>query len=145
LDITQTESISLGIFALPSTLATVGLIPGIILLFTLGLLSTYTGYTVGQFKLAYPAVHNMADACRVLFSGLGPRWGRFGFEFCGVAFTLFLIFIMGSHILTWVIAMDTITSHAVCNIVWGVVALVLFWAVDLPQTMKNTSYWSIAC
>ena len=126
-------------------LATIGLIPGIILLTTMGLLSTYTGYVVGQFKNAHPSVHNMADAFHMLFSALGPKWGRFGFELGGIGFNLFLIFVMGSHILTWVIAMDTITGHATCNIVWGVVALVLFWAIDLPQTMKNTSYWSIAC
>jgi hypothetical protein len=85
------------------------------------------------------------DVIQILFSALGPKWGRFGYELGGIAFTLFLTFVSGSHILTWVICLDTITGHATCNIVWGVVGLVLFWVLDLPQTLKNMSYWSIAC
>jgi amino acid permease len=50
------ETISLGILSLPSVLAAIGLVPGIILLIGLGALATYTGYVLGQFKLAYPHV-----------------------------------------------------------------------------------------
>ena len=50
------ETISLGILALPSTLATLGMIPGIVLITVLGVLSTYTGYVIGQFRLVYPWV-----------------------------------------------------------------------------------------
>lgn len=56
------ETISLGILSLPSVLATVGIVGGLITLIGLGLIATYTGYVLGQFKLAYPHVHNMADA-----------------------------------------------------------------------------------
>jgi hypothetical protein len=50
------ETISLGILSLPSVLARVGMVPGIILIAGLGLLATYTGYTIGQFKMAHPHV-----------------------------------------------------------------------------------------
>lgn len=56
------ETISLGILSLPSVLAAVGFAPGMILIFGLGAIATYTGYVIGQFKLRYPHVHNMADA-----------------------------------------------------------------------------------
>src|SRR2546421_12085277 len=85
----------------------------------------------------------MADAFEILFEPLGmPHFGR---EFGGAAQTIFLIFSMGSHILTWIICFSTITNHATCNIVWGVVALILFWIIDLPRTLKNVSWFSIAC
>lgn len=72
------ETVSLGILSLPSVLAAIGLVPGVILLATLGAAATYTGYVYGQFKVAYPHVANMADAGEVLMGG-------FGREFVGTA------------------------------------------------------------
>ncbi|KAJ4363780.1 hypothetical protein N0V95_000974 [Ascochyta clinopodiicola] len=79
------ETISLGILSLPSVLATIGFVPGIILIIAMGALATYTGYVLGQYKAAYPRVHNLADALEVM-------WGPFGREFGGAAQTIFLIF-----------------------------------------------------
>ena len=132
------ETISLGILSLPSVLATIGLVAGIILIVGLGLLATYTGYTISQFKAAYPHVHNMADVGEVM---MGP----FGREAFGAAQTIFLIFIMGSHLLTFTIAMNAITSHATCTIVWGIVGLVIFIVLTIPRTLRKVSYLSIAC
>jgi hypothetical protein len=88
-------------------------------------------------------VHNMADAFEILFEPLGiPKIGR---EFGGAAQTIFLVFSMASHILTWTICFSTITNQATCNIVWGVVALILFWIIDLPRTLRKVSWFSIAC
>ena len=137
------ETISLGILSLPSTLSIIGLIPGIIVLIGLGILSTYSAYVIGQFKDRYPWVHNFADAFGILFKAIG--WERFGKELGGAFQTIFLLFAMASHIVTWNICMSTITNHATCNIVWGIVALILFWALDLPRTLKNASYFSVAC
>ncbi|OSS46442.1 hypothetical protein B5807_08707 [Epicoccum nigrum] len=130
------ETISLGILSLPSVLATIGFVPGIILIIGLGLLATYTGYVLGQYKAAYPRVHNLADALKVM-------WGPFGREFGGAAQTIFLIFVMGSHILTFTIAMNSITDNAACSIVWGVVGFVVLWILTLPRTLKKVSYLSI--
>ena len=47
------ETISLGILSLPSVLKAVGIIPGVILIIGLSVVSTYTGYVLGQFKLRY--------------------------------------------------------------------------------------------
>ncbi len=41
------ETMSLGILSLPSVLAAIGLVPGIILIAGLGILATYTGYVIG--------------------------------------------------------------------------------------------------
>jgi hypothetical protein len=80
----------------------------------------------------------MADAGNVL---LGP----IGLEVGGAAQTIFLIFSMGSHILTFTIALNAITDHATCTIVWGIIELVIFFILSLPRTMKNVPYLSIAC
>lgn len=130
------ETISLGILSLPSALSTLGLIPGLILLLTLGALATYTGLLIGAFKLRHPHIHSMADAGTVLF-------GRLFGELLGVGQLLFVVFIMGSHILTFSIMMNAITSHAACTIVFMLVGMVLSFLLTIPRTLKNLSWWSI--
>ncbi|CAK4022335.1 amino acid transporter like [Lecanosticta acicola] len=136
------ETISLGILSLPSVLASVGLVAGIILITGLGICATYSGFVYGQFKLAYPHVANLADVGEVFFAPIG--FGRAGREVFGFLQTVFLIFILGSHLLTFTIAMNTITGHATCTIVWSVVGLVVMFLLSLPRTLKAVSYFSIA-
>ncbi|KKA23780.1 hypothetical protein T310_2232 [Rasamsonia emersonii CBS 393.64] len=131
------ETVSLGILSLPSAVASLGLVPAIILLIGLSAVATYTGYVIGQFKLRYPHVHSMADAGEVLL-------GRFGREFLGNAQLLFLIFIMGSHVLTFSVMMNTLTDHGTCSIVFGVVGMVVSFLFGLPRTLKKVSWFSIA-
>lgn len=137
------ETISLGILSLPSVLGTIGLVGGLITLIGLGIVATYTGYVLGQFKLAYPHIHNMADAGEVLFTPIGM--GAIGREVFGTAQVIFLIFIMASHILTWIIAFNAMTTHAACSIVWGVIGLIVLFIFTLPRTLKKVSYLSIFC
>lgn len=131
------ETISLGILSLPSALATLGIVGGEILIVGLGILATYTGYTLGQFKLRYPHVHSMADAGEVL---MGP----FGREVLGTAQLLFLIFTMGSHILTFSKMLNTVSNHGTCSIVFGIVGMILSFICTLPRTLKKVSWMSIA-
>lgn len=102
------------------------------------MLATYTGYVIGQFKLRYPHVHSMADAGEIML-------GRFGRELLGNAQLLFLIFIMGSHLLTFTVMMNTITDHGTCSIVFGVVGLIVSFFCALPRTMLKVSWMSIGC
>ncbi|TGO49123.1 hypothetical protein BCON_0220g00090 [Botryotinia convoluta] len=95
------ETISLGILALPSVLSTVGLIPGLILIISMGILAWYSGLLIHRFRTAYPSIISWADACSILLTPLGiPNVGR---EIAGAAQILFLLFLMASHILTWII------------------------------------------
>lgn len=109
-----------------------------ILIVGLGLIATYTGYVLGQFRLQYPHVHNMADAGEVLM-------GRFGRELFGNAQLIVLVFVMGSHILTFSIMMNTLTNHGTCTIVFNIVGMALMFLGNLPRTLKNVSWLSIAC
>ncbi|PGG97755.1 hypothetical protein AJ80_09644 [Polytolypa hystricis UAMH7299] len=130
------EIVSLGVLSLPSAVAALGFVPAVILLIGLGLLATYTGYVIGQFKIRYPQVHNMADAGEIL---MGP----FGRELLGGAQLLFLIFIMASHILTFSVMMNTITDHGTCTIVFGIVGLVVSLILTIPRTLSKMSWISV--
>ena len=70
--------------------------------------------------------------------------GRIGREIFGAAQILFLIFAMGSHILTFSIMMNTVTSHGTCTIAFSIIGTILCLLLTLPRTLKNISYMSIA-
>ncbi|KAB8245640.1 transmembrane amino acid transporter protein-domain-containing protein [Aspergillus flavus] len=89
------------------------------------------------FRWRYPHIQSMADAGEVLL-------GKFGREFLGTGQLLLVIFIMASHILTFTVAMNSITDHGTCSIVFGVVGLVISYVLCLPRTSAKVSYLSIA-
>ena len=132
------ENISLGILSLPGVLAKVGLIGGLIAIVGLGIFTTYSGYVLWQFKMKYPQVTNYGDVGGVLLG----RWGK---EIFGAAYLIYCVFCMASHLLTFTIAMNTLTGHATCTIVWGIVGLVIFSVLSIPRTLKNISFLSIIC
>ncbi|RDW84781.1 putative N amino acid transport system protein-3 [Coleophoma cylindrospora] len=130
------ENISLGILSLPAVLAKVGLVGGLIAIVGLGLFATYSGYVLWQFKMKYPQVTNYGDIGEVLL-------GRFGKITFGFAYIVYCIFCMASHLLTFTIALNVLTGHATCTIVWGIVGLVIFTILSVPRTLKNVSFLSI--
>ncbi|KAG7135335.1 N amino acid transport system protein like [Verticillium longisporum] len=135
------ETVSLGILSLPSVLATVGLVPGIVLILVMSALSTYSGVVLAEFRRAYPFVQNFGDAVEVMGQPIGM--GRLFQEIFGWAQVVFQVFVMGSHLLTWTICLNTLTNSSTCTIVWAVVGLAVFWVLNLPRTLKWTSYMSM--
>ena len=130
------ETMSLGVLSLPEVIATMGFVPGIVLIAGIGLVATYTGFVIAQFKQAFPQVHSFADAGQIMF-------GRVGKEIIEIIQAMIFIFIMAAHVLTFTVMMNTLTGHATCTMIFGVVGAVLSFILSLPRTMKNMSYISI--
>ncbi|KAE8306362.1 neutral amino acid permease [Aspergillus transmontanensis] len=131
------ESVSLGVLSLPAAVATLGFVPGVILIVGLGILALYTGYNIGLFRQRYPHIQSLADAGEILL-------GRFGRELFGLGQFLFCIFVMGSHILTFRVMMNTITEHGTCSIVFSVVGMLISMVLSIPRTMKGMTWVSFA-
>ncbi|KAF2178130.1 amino acid transporter [Zopfia rhizophila CBS 207.26] len=131
------ETISLGVLALPRAVAILGLVPGLLLIFVLGIIAGYTGYIIGQFKRAYPGMQSFAD-CGMLIAG------PIGYWIMAISQVLILVFIQGAHVLSFAIAMNAIFGHKTCTIVWGVVGMVICFLATLPRTLKGISYLSIS-
>ena len=130
------ETISLGILSLPAAIAKVGLIPGIISIIGLGILATYSGYVIMQFKLAHPQTMSYADVGVVM----GGKWlGRF----LGVAAVLSFVFIMAAHLLAFSVMMNVLTNHGTCSVVFGLIGTVVSIVLSLPRTSKDMSWISI--
>lgn len=136
------ETVSLGILSLPAVMATLGLVPGIVLILFMGVMATYSGLVMGEFRKQHPWVESFGDAGEVMGRSIGM--GKVFQELFGWAQTLFQIFVMGSHLLTWTICLNTLTDSAACTIVWGVVGLAVFWVLNTPRTLRAAGYYSFA-
>ena len=78
-------TLSLLAFSLPSTFSQVGIVGGTIMTLGLGALATYTGWTIGKFKLRYPHVQNQADAGEIIGGPwLREAWGIAQILFCAL-------------------------------------------------------------
>ncbi|KAF2809538.1 amino acid transporter [Mytilinidion resinicola] len=130
------ETISLGVLSLPQAVATLGLVPGLLLIFFLGIIAYWTGFVVGEFKKAYPQVQSFADAGEMIA-------GPVGREIMAVSQILILIFIMAAHVLSFSIAMNVLTDHAICSVWFGVIGTVVSFIFGLPRTFKGVSWASI--
>ncbi|KAH6659199.1 amino acid transporter [Truncatella angustata] len=126
------EAIALGTLSVPSAFATLGMVAGVILSVGLGLIAVYTSYIVGQVKLRFPHVSHYADAGRLLM-------GKFGYELVGIMFALELIFTVGSHCLTGAIALNNITDHGTCSIVFGFVSAVVLVLLAIPPSFAEVA------
>ncbi|KZT70098.1 amino acid transporter [Daedalea quercina L-15889] len=131
------ETVSLGVLSIPSAFQSLGMVGGCILIIGLGTIATCTGYMIGAFKLRYPHVHNMADAGMILA-------GPVGREVLGGAQVVFMVFLCGSHVLTGLIAFDTITAGASCSVLWAGISAIICLVLTLPRTLNGISYLSVA-
>ncbi|KAK5732409.1 hypothetical protein LTR17_010585 [Elasticomyces elasticus] len=128
------EAIALGSLSLPSAFAAVGMVAGVILTVFLGLVAIYTSYIVGQVSLKYPNTRSYADACRLL-------GGRTLYEICSVMFILFLVLLVGSHVLTGTIAFINIVDNLpICALVFSVVSAIVLFVLALPPTFHDLAF-----
>ena len=136
------ETVSLGILSLPAVVANLGLATGIVVMVFMGVLATYSGLVMGEFRKKYPWVESFGDAGEVMGRSIGM--GKLFQELFGWAQVTFQVFVMGSHLLTWTICLNTLTDSTTCTIVWGVVGLAVFWVLNTPRTLKAAGYYSFA-
>lgn len=85
----------------------------------------------------YPHIQNLGDAGEILL-------GRFGRELFGGGQFIFCIFVMGSHILTFRVMMNTITDYGTCSIVFSLVGMIISLVLSAPRTMKGMTWISFA-
>ncbi|KAK5711774.1 hypothetical protein LTR15_012369 [Elasticomyces elasticus] len=130
------ETISLGILGLPSAIAAMGLVPGIILIVALGLMATYTGFVVWQFKMKHPSMCSLAHGMELAFG----RPGRWVAE---IVQDLMLLFVMAAHIVIFSTAFNSLTDHATCTTVFMAIGTFVSFLVSLPRTMKGNAVFSI--
>ena len=73
--------IGLGVLSIPKVFDVLGLIPGVIMILVIAIMTGWSNYIVGVFKLRHPDVYGIDDVGRKLF-------GRVGYEVFGITFAL---------------------------------------------------------
>lgn len=131
------EIASSGILSLPSALAAVGMVPGIILIIFLGVFATYTAWLLVEFKLRHPEVHNMGDAGYILFGPIGREILSFG-TIC------FAIFAVGGQMLVGAEALSSLSNGKLCSMlytgIWAIATLI----VAIPRTFDGLHWVSFS-
>ncbi|KAK5110141.1 hypothetical protein LTR62_006275 [Meristemomyces frigidus] len=129
------ETISLGILSLPFALSTLGIVPGVILIWVFGFVATYTGFAVWQFKMTHWEMASLAHGLELVFG----RWGRYVGH---VSQTLMMLFVMSAHVVIFGVAMTELTDHGLCRVWSMAIGAFLCFVVSIPRTMKGNSYYS---
>lgn len=130
--VTIVEAIALGALSLPQAYATLGMFAGVFLTISLGCVSIFTSYLIGQVKLKFPEVASYADAGRLLL-------GRVGYEIFGAALVLELVMVVGSHALTGSIALISLNGGHVCSIVFSAVSAVILLILAIPPSFSEVA------
>ncbi|KAI1499702.1 transmembrane amino acid transporter protein-domain-containing protein [Biscogniauxia marginata] len=132
-----TEIVSNGMLSLPSSLAAVGVVPGVVTIFVLGAFATYTSWVLIQFKLRHPEVHNMGDAGLILF-------GPIGREILGGGTVIFAVCGTGSQILAGQLALSVLSDERLCAIAFSGIFAVAVTLTSFPRTLDHLGWISIA-
>jgi amino acid permease len=130
------EIVSNGMLSLPSSLAVVGIVPGVILIVFLGIFATYTSYLLVQFKLRHPEVHSMGDAGYILFGPIGREVLAFGT-------VIFAIFATGGQLLAGQIALATLSENKLCLMLYTGIFAIPTLLLSFPRTLDGLSWISI--
>ncbi|GAA5875989.1 hypothetical protein JCM8547_000672 [Rhodosporidiobolus lusitaniae] len=127
--------IGLGVLTIPSSFQVLGLAPGVIVMLIVAIMTLWTDYYVGVFKLNHPEVYSLADCGRVMFG----KWGSYTF---GAAYWLFVTFVAGSAFIGISTALNAISLHGTCTVVFvTVAAAVTFPFAALPR-LENIKWLS---
>ncbi|KAF2199480.1 transmembrane amino acid transporter [Delitschia confertaspora ATCC 74209] len=122
--------------SLPSSLAIIGLIPGLLLILFLGVFATYTSYLLVQFKLRHPEVHNMGDAGYILF-------GPVGREVLSAGTLVFAVLATGGQLLAGQIALSALSGGKLCLMLYTGIFAVPTLLFSAPRTLDRLTYLSV--
>lgn len=130
------EIVSNGMLSLPSSLAVVGIVPGVILIVFLGVFALFTAWILIQFKSNHKGVHSMGDAGMVMFGPIGREILMFGTIAFAVAAT-------SGQLLAGQLALSQISNDAICSVYLVLVFAVASFFIAVPRTLGGTRWLAI--
>ncbi|KAE8332601.1 transmembrane amino acid transporter protein-domain-containing protein [Aspergillus sergii] len=125
--------IGLGVLSIPLAFDTLGLIPGVIVLCAIAVITTWSDYIVGVFKLRHREVYGIDDTGALMF-------GYPGRVLLGGAFCLYWTFVAGSGMLGVSISLNAVSTHGACTAVFVAVAAIVGFMLASIQTLGRISW-----
>lgn len=144
--------IGLGVLSIPLAFDSLGLIPGIICMLAIAIITTWSDYVVGTFKLNHPDVYGyvfppiLKDggiSCLIHNSidDVGAKlFGRPGRIFFGGAFCLYWIFVSGSAIISISIAFNALSDHGICTAAFVAIAAFIGFGLSSIRTLGKITW-----
>ncbi|KAI7357687.1 transmembrane amino acid transporter [Hortaea werneckii] len=130
------EIVSNGMLSLPSSLAVVGIVPGLIIIVFLGVFATYTSWLLVKFKMNHPEVHNMGDAGYILFGPVGREVLAFGT-------IVFAVFATGGQLLAGQIALASLSGGKLCLMLYTGIFAIPTLICSFLRTLDGLSWLSL--
>ncbi|KAL6707066.1 hypothetical protein ACN47E_004818 [Coniothyrium glycines] len=127
--------IGLGVLSIPAVFDVLGLIPGVICLIIIAVITTWSDYIIGVFKLNHPEVYGIDDVGQKLF-------GRVGREFFGAVFVLFWVLVAGAAMLGISIGFNALSTHGACTAVFVAVAAIITFLLASIQTLEKIGWFA---
>ncbi|KAK4624772.1 N amino acid transport system protein [Fulvia fulva] len=125
--------IGLGVLSIPVVFDTLGMIPGVICLIAIAVITTWSDYVVGIFKLNHPEVYGIDDAGKLMF-------GKPGQYVLGIAFVLYWVFVSGSGMLSVSIGLNALSSHGACTAIFVAVACLCGFLLASIRTLGKVTW-----
>jgi hypothetical protein len=101
--------------------------------FAIGVLTTWTDYIVGTFKLAHPEVYTLADVGMIMG---GPILR----EILGTMYWLYMTFVAGAGMLGCSTAFNALSDHGACTALFVFVSAAIAFGVASIQTLDRISW-----
>lgn len=130
------EIVSNGMLSLPSSLAIVGIVPGVIIILFLGIFATFTSWILIKFKLRHPQVHSMGDAGYILF-------GPIGREILAAGTVIFAVCATGGQLLAGQIALAELSDNKLCLMLYTGIFAIPTMIFSMPRTLDKLSWMSV--
>ncbi|KAE8308249.1 transmembrane amino acid transporter protein-domain-containing protein [Aspergillus transmontanensis] len=108
------SQIGLGVLSIPTAFNTLGIVPGIICLIAIAVITTWSDYMIGVFKLRHRSVYSIDDV----------DW----------------IFVSGSGMLSLSIGLNAVSTHGVCTAVFVAVAAILGFMFSSIRTLGHITW-----
>ncbi|KAB8210324.1 transmembrane amino acid transporter protein-domain-containing protein [Aspergillus parasiticus] len=108
------SQIGLGVLSIPTAFDTLGIVPGIICLIAIAVITTWSDYMIGVFKLRHRSVYSIDDV----------DW----------------IFVSGSGMLSLSIGLNAVSTHGVCTAVFVAVAAILGFMFSSIRTLGHITW-----
>lgn len=123
----------LGILSVPSAFATLGAVPGVIILLVMAFMTTWGSIITYRFRHRHKSTHSVPDIAMIM-GGETARVSLFSF------YILYIAFVLGAQLLSISIAFNAITAHGTCTVVFTVVAMILVAAIGSLRTYRMLSW-----
>ncbi|KAJ4991300.1 transmembrane amino acid transporter [Stagonosporopsis vannaccii] len=124
---------AMSILSTPDAIARLGAVGGGVSLVAWIALNTYTAVLLGGFRGNHPECHMLADM-------MGYIWGRIGRELVGVQIVVAQILISAGGIVSTSTALNALSEHGACTVVFALVAAVTITLCSSIRTFSRLGW-----